>query len=58
MIIFQCDLCQKTIKDENKAISVGPGIHFGQNTLCEECGKPVYKFLVKSKLISKVIEKT
>jgi len=48
MKVTKCDLCKKSIKDE--PITAGLGF-FPKAELCDTCGAPILKFLIKNKFI-------
>ena len=54
MNITKCDICKKTIEKDSKSIYIGIGGMFTVNRaeICENCGKPVLKFLKDRKLIN------
>lgn len=50
MFVIKCDLCKKEIEKEPMVAGFGSWPKF---QLCEECGLPISKFLIKNKLIDK-----
>ncbi|OHA33795.1 MAG: hypothetical protein A2928_02990 [Candidatus Taylorbacteria bacterium RIFCSPLOWO2_01_FULL_45_15b] len=51
MILYQCDNCEKSIKDRDEMISIYKGNYAASIFLCEQCAKPVSSFLKKKKLL-------
>lgn len=52
MRITKCDICKKTIERDSKSIYIGLGGVFSNSfEICENCDKPVLKFLKDKKLI-------
>jgi len=50
MRISKCDVCKKEVK-RGKSIDISMGLNFYE--FCSDCAAPVFKFLVKHKLIKK-----
>ncbi len=50
MNVTKCDICKKRI--EGEPIKAGVG-YFAEKDFCSKCGKPVFDFLKKHKLIKK-----
>lgn len=51
MMIHKCDICKKQIKRDT--VSIGYDGRWSSNEFCLDCGKPIFDFLKKNKLIDK-----
>jgi hypothetical protein len=51
MYIEKCDICHKEMSDENRIVRISYPNYFNHSDLCDTCGKPIVKFLMKNKLM-------
>jgi rRNA maturation endonuclease Nob1 len=49
MFIHKCDFCGKEIEEP---VYVGLGFRY-EHELCDDCGAPILRFLIKNKIIDK-----
>jgi hypothetical protein len=47
MLVTKCDFCKKNIKDN----AIIAGVGFYRIELCKKCGKPVFDFLKRNKIV-------
>ena len=54
MNIVKCDICKKTIKSTGESVLIRIGGFFGKpSEICQNCAKPIVKFMENKKLIKK-----
>lgn len=53
MLVYKCDLCNKTVKEKDEKVYASVRGMFSGYTFCKDCGKPIKDFLIKKKLIKK-----
>jgi len=53
MLVYKCDKCKKTIRDNELRSTVTAGVGYDGYEFCRECGAPIARMLQNYKLIKK-----